>query len=362
MQCIGDHDIALKTNEIYDLDFYAVNETDVAEIACSEIENSIGGEISQVTIHNDARGILLQVQLLRGLSQERLNALILALKILNFEDKQVIVQQNNPGHSFFIIKSGVVKVYKNEKFIRNITKNDYFGERSVLFNDFTTATVIADGEVSCWSLERQDFMNIISENIREQLIKRIDLQDTFVLFSELIPVKVIAAGALGNVTLTYHKEKNMLYALKSITRKRIEEYHIHTNLLLEKDILMQLDHVMIIKLIKTFKDPYRVYFLMEFVKGIDLFDLLCEVGQVSEEQAKFYVCCLIVILEYIHERNIIHRDLKPENIIIDDEGYLKLIDFGAAAIVEGRTYTAIGTPHYLAPEIILRIGYSYAVD
>ena len=362
LQCIGDEDMANKTEAEYEEDFVAVGECDVAEISLEELERNIGGEISLVTIYNDAVGVLRQAQLLRGLSQDRINSLTLALKIVNFEDKQVIVQQNNPGHSFFIIKNGIVKVYKNEKYIRNITKNDYFGERSVLFNDFRTATVIADGPVSCWSLESDDFMNIISESIRDKLVKRIEMQDTSVLFEELIPVRTIGTGVLGNVTLVVNKETRSEYALKSITRSRIEKYNIQSNLVLEKNILMQLDHIMIIKLIKTFKDSMRIYFLMEFVKGKDLFDVLIELRQVSEEQAKFYAASLMMILEYLHERCIIHRDLKPENVMIDDEGYIKLIDFGAAAIVDGRTYTAIGTPHYLAPEIILRIGYSFGVD
>jgi len=125
---------------------------------------------------------------------------------------------------------------------------------------------------------------------------------------------------------------------------------------------MQIDHMMIIKLIKNFKDDKRIYFLLEYVNGKDLFDVCRELGQITEEQGKFYAASLIVTLEYLHDRNIIHRDLKPENIVIDEEGYTKLIDFGAANIIEGRTYTAIGTPHYLAPEIILRTGYSLGVD
>lgn len=362
LQCLGDDEFVTKSEEVYFEDIISIGESDVAEILLPELEKVIGGEISQVMIHNDAIGVLRQVQLLRGLSKERIDALTLALKIMSFEDKQVIVQQNNPGHSFFIIKVGTVKVYRHDRYIRNITKNDYFGERSVLFNDFRTATVLAEGSVTCWVLERDDFMSIISENIREKLIKRIEMQDTSVLLEELVPVKTLAKGELGNVVLTVHNQKGTLYALKSITMGKIEENRVQANLVLEKNILLQIDHIMIIKLIKTFKDPKRVYFLLEYVRGKDLFDVLLDMGQLNEELAKFYTASLVVTLEYLHERNIIHRDFKPENVLIDDEGYTKLIDFGAANIVEGRTYTAIGTPHYLAPEIILRTGYSFSVD
>ena len=362
IQCIGDEEISNKSNEQYSEDLLCGEDCDVAEISLLDLENAIGGDIQQVILNNDAAGVLRQVQLLRGLSKDRIEALTRALRIINFEDKQPIVQQNNPGHSFFIVKSGIVKVFRNDKYIRNITKNDYFGERSVLFNDFRTATVTADGPVSCWVLEREDFITIISENIRDKLVKRIEMQDASVLLEDIVPVKILAIGEIGNVVLTVHSQKGTLYAIKSITLQKIEENRVQSNLVLEKKILMQIDHIMIIKLIKTFMDSKRVYFLLEYVRGRDLFDILLEMGQLSEELAKFYAASLMVTLEYLHERSIIHRDFKPENVLIDDEGYTKLTDFGAANIVDGRTYTAIGTPHYLAPEIILRTGYSFSVD
>ena len=362
IQCIGDEEISSKSKDEYLDDLVTAGECDVAEISLVDLENAIGGDIQQVILNNDAAGVLRQVQLLRGLSKDRVEALTRALRIINFDDKQPIVQQNNPGHSFFIVKSGIVKVYRNDKYIRNITKNDYFGERSVLFNDFRTATVTADGPVNCWVLEREDFISIISENIRDKLIKRIEMQDASVLLEDIVPVKILAIGEIGNVVLTVHSQKGTLYAIKSITLQKIEENRVQSNLVLEKNILMQIDHIMIIKLIKTFRDSKRVYFLLEYVRGRDLFDILLEMGQLSEELAKFYAASLMVTLEYLHERGIIHRDFKPENVLIDDEGYTKLTDFGAANIVDGRTYTAIGTPHYLAPEIILRTGYSFSVD
>ena len=68
------------------------------------------------------------------------------------------------------------------------------------------------------------------------------------------------------------------------------------------------------------------------------------------------------MFEYLHSKNIIYRDLKPENLLINPNGYLKLIDFGFAKVVEGRTYTLCGTPEYLAPEILLNKGHGRSVD
>jgi len=109
---------------------------------------------------------------------------------------------------------------------------------------------------------------------------------------------------------------------------------------------------MIMKLVKTFKDEDRIYFLMEFIHGIDLFDAIRELDVVDNEQCKFWVGCLTLALEHLAEKKIVHRDLKPENVMVDKKGYAKLIDFGTAKIIENRTYTIIGTPHYMAPEAI----------
>jgi cGMP-dependent protein kinase len=119
---------------------------------------------------------------------------------------------------------------------------------------------------------------------------------------------------------------------------------------------------MILKLIKSFKDEHRVYFLTEFINGIDLFDALRDIGLCRDHEAKFYIICLLLALEHMSERYIVHRDLKPENVIIDEDGYPKLIDFGTAKLVENRTFTMIGTPHYMAPEVLIGKGYTSQVD
>ena len=116
------------------------------------------------------------------------------------------------------------------------------------------------------------------------------------------------------------------------------------------------------KLVKTFKDEERIYYLTEYVPGMDLFDVLRELGLLNNKKALFYTACIVLMLENLHERDIAHRDLKPENIMIGDDGYPKLIDFGTAKIVKERTFTMVGTPHYMAPEIIFGRGYSPSSD
>lgn len=119
---------------------------------------------------------------------------------------------------------------------------------------------------------------------------------------------------------------------------------------------------MIASLIKTYKDDRRLYFLLEYVKGFDLFTVLRMIGLANEGVGKFYGASLILVLEYLHDRGILYRDLKPENVVVNNEGYIKLIDFGTAKIVHERTNTVIGTPHYMAPEVIMGEDYGFMID
>jgi cGMP-dependent protein kinase len=88
----------------------------------------------------------------------------------------------------------------------------------------------------------------------------------------------------------------------------------------------------------------------------------------SNDEARFYIGCMILCMEYLHRRHIVYRDLKPENIMIDKDGYMILIDMGTAKILNdgtnnmNRTFTILGTPHYMAPEILQGKGYSLHVD
>ncbi|OMJ92780.1 hypothetical protein SteCoe_4414 [Stentor coeruleus] len=359
---IGDRELTQDINsEVFD-EVISESESTVAIITRDEFQNCIDGEFNQVATNNEAYTVLRKVHLFKNLPNDRFQALIRALEIKDFESGSVVVQQNDPGDSFFIIKQGKVDVVKDGYTIRTITKCDYFGERSVLNREPRTATVVAVGEITCWVLHQADFIRIIDDNIKNQLIKRIQLQDDNISLNDLLIVKVLGKGMFGNVFLAARKEQKNIYALKTVDRRKIERYEIQENLILERKVLLQIDHIFILKLVKTFKDQKRVYFLTEFVRGMDLFDVLRELNLVTDRDSRFYIANMIVILEHLHERDIIYRDLKPENIMVDEEGYLKLIDFGTAKIVNGRTYTIVGTPHYMAPEIIVGKGYGVSAD
>lgn len=123
---------------------------------------------------------------------------------------------------------------------------------------------------------------------------------------------------------------------------------------------------MMLSFVKSFKDAQHIYFLLEYIKGSELFDVIREIGVLKKAVGRFYISSLILSVEYLHMKNIIYRDLKPENVMVESDGYLKLIDMGTAKELKQnkgfRTFTIIGTPHYMAPEVMQGKGYTFAVD
>ena len=188
------------------------------------------------------------------------------------------------------------------------------------------------------------------------------LQYDSVVFSDLQFLSLLGKGTYSSVFLCIKKQTQVFYALKIVSKNKIINHNLQESLILEKKILLQVDHPFIVKLVKTFKDDTKIYFLQEFVNGICLYEALQTLNLLDSISVRFYTANLLLILDHLHEHFIVYRDLKPENLMVDEDGYLKLLDFGTAKIINRRTYTIVGTPQYIAPEVILGKGYGVSAD
>ena len=130
-------------------------------------------------------------------------------------------------------------------------------------------------------------------------------------------------------------------------------------------ILEKLNNPFIVKLHYAFQTPEKLYFVIDFLNGGELFWHLRKDQRFSEERTKFYAAEIVLALECLHKNGIIYRDLKPENVLLDKDGHIKLTDFGLSKVgMQGdlMSYTFCGTPEYLAPEIVKGSGHNKSVD
>ena len=177
-------------------------------------------------------------------------------------------------------------------------------------------------------------------------------------------VKVIGRGSFGKVCLVQYKKTDDFYAMKSLKKDVLLDQDQVESTLLEKKILQSLDHPFLVGMVFCFQTEERIYFIMPFVRGGELFQHLRNEKFFPEEKVKFYAAIIGLALDYLHNAGIVYRDIKPENILMDEKGYLKLADFGMAKILQGdeKATSFCGTPEYLAPEIITGEGHSKAAD
>ncbi|RGB43523.1 kinase-like domain-containing protein [Rhizophagus diaphanus] len=182
------------------------------------------------------------------------------------------------------------------------------------------------------------------------------------LLSDFNICRTLGTGSFGRVHLVQSKYNNRFYAMKVLKKSevvRLKQVE-HTNN--EKHILEQVQHPFLVNLWGTFQDSANLYMVMDYVVGGELFSILRKNQRFPDHVAKFYAAEVVLAFEYLHERDIIYRDLKPENLLLDNNGHIKITDFGFAKHVPDITWTLCGTPDYLAPEIIQSKGYGKAVD
>ncbi|WVR04665.1 hypothetical protein IAU60_001676 [Kwoniella sp. DSM 27419] len=178
-------------------------------------------------------------------------------------------------------------------------------------------------------------------------------------------LKVIGKGSFGKVMQVRKRDTLRIYALKTIRKAHIVSRSEVTHTLAERTVLAQVNCPFIVPLKFSFQSTEKLYLVLAFVNGGELFHHLQREGKFNETRSRFYAAELLLALEHLHGFNVIYRDLKPENILLDYAGNIALCDFGLCKLnmsASDTTNTFCGTPEYLAPELLSGHGYTKCVD
>ncbi|GMN46044.1 hypothetical protein TIFTF001_015229 [Ficus carica] len=212
---------------------------------------------------------------------------------------------------------------------------------------------------------------------------------------DFVIIKPISRGAFGRVFLAKKRTTGDLFAIKVLRKADMIRKNAVESILAERDILISVRNPFVVRFFYSFTCRENLYLVMEYLNGGDLYSLLRNLGCLDEEVARVYIAEVVLALEYLHSLNVVHRDLKPDNLLIAHDGHIKLTDFGLSKVglinstddlsgpaVSGTSLmgedepelsvsehqhrrkkrSAVGTPDYLAPEILLGTGHGATAD
>lgn len=176
--------------------------------------------------------------------------------------------------------------------------------------------------------------------------------------------RVVGTGAYSDVRIAQDRRSGTVLAVKRMSKANIVARKAVRRVRDEREILSKLNSKWVTAYEGAFQDHTNLYLLTEFVPGGELYSVLARKGPLSKAEVRFYSAEIVTALCYLHSEGVLYRDLKPENVLITSSGHIKLADFSCAKWMKQgeKTYSLVGTPHCLAPEMIQRSGHSFAVD
>ncbi|XP_072955703.1 uncharacterized protein [Typha angustifolia] len=303
----------------------------------------------------------------------------------------------------------------------NTTKQKVAAAKQYIENHYKTQMKsLQERKERRWVLERKLADAEFSEEEQNNILKHLEKKETEYMrlqrhkmgVDDFELLTIIGRGAFGEVRLCREKTSSNVYAMKKLKKSEMLRRGQVEHVKAERNLLAEVDSAYIVKLYCSFQDDEFLYLIMEYLPGGDMMTLLMRKDTLTEDEARFYVAETVLAIESIHKHNYIHRDIKPDNLLLDRNGHMKLSDFGlckpldsssfpnlsepdyatgkstkpsmesdnrlSASSVPKRTqqeqllhwqknrrmlaYSTVGTPDYIAPEVLLKKGYGMECD
>ncbi|KAL7242025.1 hypothetical protein ACSBR1_014580 [Camellia fascicularis] len=177
--------------------------------------------------------------------------------------------------------------------------------------------------------------------------------------------RTLGEGSFAKVKFARNIETGENVAIKILDKEKVLKHKMIAQIKREISTMKLIRHPNVIRMYEVMASKTKIYIVLEYVTGGELFDKIASKGRLKEDEARKYFQQLINAVDYCHSRGVCHRDLKPENLLLDANGALKVSDFGLSALPQqvredGLLHTTCGTPNYVAPEVINNKGYDGA--
>jgi serine/threonine protein kinase len=251
---------------------------------------------------------------------------------------------------------GILTLSKNQKSNQIYSEYDIKSKAKILFSSESHKTILIKiaNETSISLKFDSAEMAEIWEN---QLIKQSKIN-----IPKIQHICVLGQGAFSTVKLA--KFEDQFFALKIVQKQIIQKFKLEKNAASERDCMIICKHPFIVEFRFCFQDISSFSYGMEFLPGGDLFSLMKQNKNISFIDKTIYLAEIGLALTHIHSKGFVYRDLKPENILISKDGHLKICDFGLSINIEEEGYTngIVGTPAYIAPEILQGLNYDFGCD
>ncbi|CAN6442379.1 unnamed protein product [Victoria cruziana] len=172
--------------------------------------------------------------------------------------------------------------------------------------------------------------------------------------------RTVGEGTFAKVKFAKNTETGEGVAMKVLAKSSILKHKMVDQIKREISIMKLVRHPNIVRLHEVLASQTKIYIILEFITGGELFDKIVHQGRLSERESRRYFQQIIDAVEYCHKKGVYHRDLKPENLLLDSQGNLKISDFGLSALRRQGVellHTTCGTPNYVAPEVLSHKGY-----
>jgi cGMP-dependent protein kinase len=351
----------------FEEDFVTIKDSIIFETSIEQFQNFLIKKKLNSTYIIILYNILNKFQLFNEIDIQQAFDIVNNIHLRIYKQNHIIQKIGNEFKYIYLIENGTIGVYDNEKqFKKIIDTGDSFGELSILQEQKSQYNYIVNSkEVILYQINNEYYMELLTIQSINDYIKYKMYIESDISLNDLYYLSYLGRGRFGNVCLVHNEI--FFYAIKAISKSFAEKQKFGVKyLFFEKNTLTSMDHPFILKLIKTLKNENWLFFLMEYISGINMGEYLDGRKNIRNLfETKFYSASIFLAIEYIHKKRIIHRDIKPANIMIDKKGYIKLIDFGTAKLLNNeneKTKTVIGSPNFISPEVLLGKGYSFSCD